>query len=83
VPRQLPAAVADFTGRAAELEALTRILDQAGAGTPGTVVISAIGGTAGVGKPNPGANTFNRCQSVTWRWWIPGSLSDLSAQLRA
>jgi DNA-binding SARP family transcriptional activator/tetratricopeptide (TPR) repeat protein len=50
VPRQLPAAVADFTGRAAELAALTGMLDQAGAGAPGTVVISAIGGTAGVGK---------------------------------
>jgi tetratricopeptide (TPR) repeat protein/transcriptional regulator with XRE-family HTH domain len=50
VPRQLPAAVADFTGRAAELAALTRMLDEGGAGAPGTVVISAIGGTAGVGK---------------------------------
>ncbi len=50
VPRQVPAAVADFTGRAAELQALTAMLDQAGAGAPGTVVISAIGGTAGVGK---------------------------------
>ena len=50
VPRQLPAAVASFTGRAAELQALTRMLDRAGAGAPGTVVISAIGGTAGVGK---------------------------------
>ncbi len=50
VPHQLPAAVADFTGRAAELEALTQILPNAGAGRPGTVVISAIGGTAGVGK---------------------------------
>ena len=50
VPRQLPAAVSDFTGRAAELQALTGLLDQAGAGAPGTVVISAIGGTAGVGK---------------------------------
>jgi tetratricopeptide (TPR) repeat protein/transcriptional regulator with XRE-family HTH domain len=50
VPRQLPAAVADFTGRAAELAALTGMLNRAGAGAPGTVVISAIGGTAGVGK---------------------------------
>jgi len=50
VPRQLPAAVADFTGRAAELQALTRVLDQAGNGPPGTVVISAISGRAGVGK---------------------------------
>jgi DNA-binding SARP family transcriptional activator/transcriptional regulator with XRE-family HTH domain len=50
VPRQLPAAVADFTGRTGELAALTRMVDQAGAGAPGTVVISVIGGTAGVGK---------------------------------
>jgi DNA-binding SARP family transcriptional activator/tetratricopeptide (TPR) repeat protein len=49
-PRQLPAAVAGFTGRSAELAALTQMLDQAGAGGAGTVVISAIGGTAGVGK---------------------------------
>jgi DNA-binding SARP family transcriptional activator len=49
-PRQLPAAVAGFTGRAAELAALTRMLDQAGADAPGTVVISAVSGTAGVGK---------------------------------
>jgi len=48
VPRQLPAAVAGFTGRAAVLAALTGMLDKAG--SPGTVVISAIGGTAGVGK---------------------------------
>jgi tetratricopeptide (TPR) repeat protein/transcriptional regulator with XRE-family HTH domain len=50
VPRQLPATVADFTGRAAELKALTRILEEAAAGPPGAVVISAISGTAGVGK---------------------------------
>jgi DNA-binding SARP family transcriptional activator len=48
VPQQLPAAVPGFTGRAGELTALTAMLDQAGG--PGTVVISAIGGTAGVGK---------------------------------
>jgi tetratricopeptide (TPR) repeat protein len=42
--------VAGFTGRAAELQALTQILDDAGATRPGTVVITAIGGTAGVGK---------------------------------
>jgi tetratricopeptide (TPR) repeat protein/transcriptional regulator with XRE-family HTH domain len=50
VPRQLPAAVPRFVGRAAELRALTRILDQPGTGGPGTVMISAIGGAAGVGK---------------------------------
>jgi DNA-binding SARP family transcriptional activator len=49
-PRELPPTVAGFTGRAAELAALTRTLDEAGAAAPGTVVISAIGGTAGVGK---------------------------------
>jgi tetratricopeptide (TPR) repeat protein len=42
--------VRHFTGRAGELAALTALLDQASAQTPGTVVISAIGGTAGVGK---------------------------------
>jgi len=51
VPRQLPPAVADFTGRAAEVAVLDRILNTAADGSgPGTVVISAIGGTAGVGK---------------------------------
>jgi len=47
--RQLPAPVAHFTGRAAELAELTGLLDQAG-DSPGTVVISAIGGMAGIGK---------------------------------
>jgi tetratricopeptide (TPR) repeat protein/transcriptional regulator with XRE-family HTH domain len=50
MPRQLPAAVGCFAGRVGELAALTRMLDRAGAGGPGMVVISAIGGTAGVGK---------------------------------
>jgi len=51
VPRQLPAAVTQFTGRAAELQALTQILDEQARGdAPGTVAISAIAGTAGVGK---------------------------------
>src|SRR5215470_858250 len=49
VPRQLPATVAYFAGRSGELAALTRLL-RSGADTSGTVVISAIGGTAGVGK---------------------------------
>ena len=49
-PRQLPSVAPGFTGRAAELKTLTQILDQARTGTPGTVVISAIGGMAGVGK---------------------------------
>jgi DNA-binding SARP family transcriptional activator/tetratricopeptide (TPR) repeat protein len=50
VPRQLPATTGCFTGRAGELAALTRMLGRAGSGAAGTLVISAIGGTAGVGK---------------------------------
>jgi DNA-binding SARP family transcriptional activator/Tfp pilus assembly protein PilF len=48
VPRQLPAAVPNFAGRQGELRELTRF-----SGLPrgaGAVVISAIGGAAGVGK---------------------------------
>jgi DNA-binding SARP family transcriptional activator/tetratricopeptide (TPR) repeat protein len=48
-PRELPAGVRHFTGRAGELAALTSLLDEPAAGR-GIVVISAIGGTAGVGK---------------------------------
>jgi DNA-binding SARP family transcriptional activator/Tfp pilus assembly protein PilF len=50
VPRQLPGAVASFTGREGELAVLDGLLNRADLETPGTVVISAIGGTAGVGK---------------------------------
>jgi tetratricopeptide (TPR) repeat protein/transcriptional regulator with XRE-family HTH domain len=50
VPRQLPGPVRLFTGRQSELAALTGLLDDAGADGPAAMVISAIGGTAGVGK---------------------------------
>jgi tetratricopeptide (TPR) repeat protein len=50
VPRELPGTAAHFTGREGELAVLTRLLDRGGDQAPGTVVISAIGGTAGVGK---------------------------------
>jgi DNA-binding SARP family transcriptional activator len=49
VPRQLPAAVAHFTGRQAELTALTRPLDQQ-AGPSGAVTIWTVVRTAGIGK---------------------------------
>jgi len=50
VPRGLPAPAGHFAGRAHELAALTRLLGQGDSGQHTTVVISAIGGTAGVGK---------------------------------
>ncbi|WP_170141009.1 AfsR/SARP family transcriptional regulator [Allonocardiopsis opalescens] len=49
IPRQLPPAVTDFVGRSRELDLLTRRLDDAG-GHGGAVVITSIGGIAGVGK---------------------------------
>ena len=49
VPRQLPAAARNFVGREAELRILSGLLDEA-TGAANTAVISAIGGTAGVGK---------------------------------
>ena len=48
VPRQLPPAVRHFAGRDAELARLDVLLEQAA--PSGTVVITAIGGTGGVGK---------------------------------
>jgi tetratricopeptide (TPR) repeat protein/transcriptional regulator with XRE-family HTH domain len=50
IPRELPAPVAHFAGRAAELAELTALLDQSAGQAPGALVISAIGGTGGVGK---------------------------------
>jgi DNA-binding XRE family transcriptional regulator len=54
VPRQLPADVAAFTGRETELAELDFLLPGTGqhepGGTAGPVVISAVSGTAGVGK---------------------------------
>jgi tetratricopeptide (TPR) repeat protein/transcriptional regulator with XRE-family HTH domain len=54
IPRQLPATIRDFTGRAADLFALDTLLptdaDGTRTGQPGAVVISAIDGTAGIGK---------------------------------
>ena len=48
-PRQLPAGVRHFVGRVQEQQTLSGLLDEAAAGDS-AVVISAIGGTAGVGK---------------------------------
>ncbi|MFC0431842.1 NB-ARC domain-containing protein [Kutzneria buriramensis] len=48
VPRQLPASVRRFTGRATELAALAELLDEPV--TPGAVRVAAISGAAGIGK---------------------------------
>jgi tetratricopeptide (TPR) repeat protein/DNA-binding XRE family transcriptional regulator len=51
VPRELPADVGAFTGRAGELAALDAFLSTAAeGGVSGPVVISAVSGTAGAGK---------------------------------
>ena len=50
VPRELPSAVPGFTGRSTELRALTGLLDRPVQDAANAIVISAIGGTAGVGK---------------------------------
>jgi tetratricopeptide (TPR) repeat protein/DNA-binding SARP family transcriptional activator len=49
-PQELPATVTHFVGRTDELAVLTRLVEHAGEQPHGTIVISAIGGTAGVGK---------------------------------
>ena len=49
VPRQLPPRIAHFTGRVEDLKRLDRLLTGE-QGKPRTAVISAIDGTAGVGK---------------------------------
>lgn len=50
VPRQLPLAVRDFTGRTEYLAALDALLSATGGGGAEAVVISAVDGAAGIGK---------------------------------
>jgi DNA-binding SARP family transcriptional activator/tetratricopeptide (TPR) repeat protein len=50
VPRQLPAQTPRFVGRAEQLQRLAAFLDEPTHSGGGTVVITAIDGTAGVGK---------------------------------
>jgi tetratricopeptide (TPR) repeat protein/transcriptional regulator with XRE-family HTH domain len=66
VPRELPADVSGFTGREAELAELDWLLPAAGPGTGATcgpVVISAVSGTAGVGKTALAVRWAHRVQS--------------------
>ncbi len=67
IPRELPAAVGDFTGREAELAALNRLLGADGQSQAGTVLISAIGGTAGVGKT---------ALAIRWAHQVTGQFPD-------
>lgn len=65
VPRQLPPAIRDFTGRAEHLAILDALLldDHTGQiGATGAVVISAIDGTAGVGKTTLAVHWAHRVQ---------------------
>jgi tetratricopeptide (TPR) repeat protein len=50
IPRRLPGAVRQFTGRKNELALLTGLLDQAAAGEPPAATIAVIAGMGGVGK---------------------------------
>ena len=52
VPRQLPACTSTFVGREEELARLTSLLDEGAGGeeVSGAVIISAVNGTAGIGK---------------------------------
>jgi DNA-binding SARP family transcriptional activator/tetratricopeptide (TPR) repeat protein len=66
VPAQLPADVAAFTGRTAELAELDLQLAAAG-GRPSAVVVSVVSGTAGVGKTG---------LAVRWARRVMGSFPD-------
>jgi len=73
VPRQLPAPPAHFAGREAELKALTRLLElDLRAGGAGTVVISAIGGGASIGKTT---------LALWWALWVP-TISSMQVRRR-
>ena len=65
VPRQLPAAIAGFTGRQAELRTLDDLVREPAAA--GTAVIAAVSGTAGVGKTTLAVHWAHRMAG-----WFPG-----------
>ena len=64
-PRELPAAVAGFTGRDSELTAMTGLAAAASGGAAPTVLVTAIGGTAGVGKT---ALAVQWAHEVAWQF---------------
>jgi DNA-binding SARP family transcriptional activator/Flp pilus assembly protein TadD len=69
VPQELPRDVPAFTGRAAELAQLDQLLAPDGEGA-GPVVISAVSGTAGVGKTALAVRWAHRAA----RWFPDGRL---------
>ena len=66
---QLPALVAGFTGREAELAQITALLDPAG--DAGAVVVSAVAGLAGVGKT---ALAVQAAHAARQAGWFPGGV---------
>jgi tetratricopeptide (TPR) repeat protein len=66
---QLPALVAGFTGREAELAKITALLDPAG--DAGAVVVSAVAGLAGVGKT---ALAVQAAHAARQAGWFPGGV---------
>jgi tetratricopeptide (TPR) repeat protein len=66
---QLPALVAGFTGRDAELAQITGLLDPAG--DAGAVVVSAVAGLAGVGKT---ALAVQAGHAARQAGWFPGGV---------
>ena len=66
---QLPALVAGFTGRDAELAQITALLDPAG--NAGAVVVSAVAGLAGVGKT---ALAIQAGHAARQAGWFPGGV---------
>ncbi|MEU4524934.1 tetratricopeptide repeat protein [Amycolatopsis sp. NPDC024027] len=64
MPRQLPLAIKDFTGRAEHVAALDALLPaEENGGAGGAVVISAVDGTAGIGKTTLAVWWAHRVQS--------------------
>jgi len=70
-PRQLPATTPAFTGRESELAELLELAERAWVGDdPGTVVISAIDGIAGIGKTALAVHAGHRLAA----WFPDGQL---------
>ncbi len=67
VPRELPAAVPSFTGRDSELAALASLIRSTSRSAPPAMLITAIGGTAGVGKT---------ALAVQWAHQVTGRFPD-------